>query len=325
MEKLVSILTPCYNGEKYLDRYASMLIAQDYHNCQLIFMDDGSTDNSKEKILQYSDVFTKNGIKLEYHRHENVGLGGTIAKGLKYIIGEYLIWIDQDDMLAPDSIKKRVAFMEQHPEYGVVRNPYRKVSDNNIHETICIGPTFLTDKIKQRESLFEDYLLGRDMWLQPGCFMIRMSAFDKANPDRYLFPSREGHDWQLLLPIFYHFKCGYIDEPLFVYITHEGSMSNAFLTESFERHINRMENYEALIAETVKHMDIKDEKKYLKLLSLHYLQVKFSSAFRYGKREVAKKYYDELCRNHKSPIKNTIKMIFLSNPILYRIIKTIRF
>ena len=59
MEKLVSIITPCYNGEKYIDRYAQSLLNQEYSNCQLIFMDDGSTDNSKEKIMGYRTRFEK--------------------------------------------------------------------------------------------------------------------------------------------------------------------------------------------------------------------------------------------------------------------------
>lgn len=51
MRKLVSIITLCYNGKKYINRYAKSLLSQTYDNCQLIFMGDGSTDKSKEKIF----------------------------------------------------------------------------------------------------------------------------------------------------------------------------------------------------------------------------------------------------------------------------------
>ena len=194
MNKLVSIVTPCYNGAPYLSRYAKSIIDQDYPNIQLIFMNDGSTDNSEEVILSYEKEFKEHGITLEYHRHENVGLGGTVAKGIKHIKGEYFIWFDQDDFLPPQSIIKRVNYLEQHPEYGVVRTTYKKVHNSDLSKTLVIGPENLTYEQKAKELLFEDYLVSRNMWLQPGCYMIRMAAFDRVNPDRYLYPSREGHD-----------------------------------------------------------------------------------------------------------------------------------
>ena len=49
-------------------------------------------------------------------------------------------------------------------------------------------------KEREKEDLFLDYLISRNMWLQPGCYMIRMKAFIKANPDRFIYPSRAGLD-----------------------------------------------------------------------------------------------------------------------------------
>mgnify|MGYP000700747820 FL=1 len=112
-----------------------------------------------------------------------------------------------------------------------------------------IGPSFKFDPNK--ENLFEDYLLSRGAWLQPGCFMVRMSAFDDANPNRYIFPTRRGQDWQMLLPIMYKYKCGFIDEPLYEYYIRKGSMSDQ-TNDILETVLHRYDMYEESITETVK-------------------------------------------------------------------------
>ena len=127
MDILVSILTPCYNGAKYIDRYAKSLLAQDYSNCQLIFMDDGSTDNSKELIMSYEKQFKDKGFSFEYHYHDNLGLGATIAEGIKYVKGVYLVWPDVDDTLPVDSISKKVFYLDQNAENGLVRTRFMKI------------------------------------------------------------------------------------------------------------------------------------------------------------------------------------------------------
>ena len=308
-QKLVSIVTPCYNGAKYLDRYADTLLNQDYHNCQLVFMDDGSTDDSGRIINSYKEKLKNHGIYLEYYRHDNVGLGGTVAKGIKHIKGDYLIWFDQDDLLDPHSISKRVAFLESHPEYGVVRTSFKKVHDEDLNTVIEIGPSKVSIEDRKKCDLFEDYLVCRNIWLQPGCFMIRMSAFNDVNPDHYLYPSREGHDWQLLLPVFYKYKCAYLDEPLFTYVLHEGSLSNAFLSESFERRLERMDNYCTLIIDTLQHMEITDYQKYKKMVVAYYLKQKFYSSLVYGKMEEARYFYKQLKQFEKQSFKNQLKYL----------------
>lgn len=322
MEKLVSILTPCYNGAKYIERYSKALLEQDYNNCQLIFMDDGSTDNSKEKILSYKKQFEDKGFQFEYHYHENVGLGATIAKGIQFVKGDYLIWPDVDDMLTPDSISKKVRFLESRTELGLVRTRYRKLLEDADNDMSIIGPSCVVDPSK--EELFEDYLLSKGgVWLQPGCFMVRMSAFDAANPDRYIYPTRRGQDWQMLLPLMYKYKCGFIDEPLYIYAIHSGSMSDAS-KDTLDTVIKRYEMYEELIVATVNHMNIPEEEEYTKMVHCHYLKQKIDVAFTYNEYELAKISYDELKEFEQVDRTHYIKVLLLKYPLLNRLFKMIR-
>ena len=118
---LVSILTPCFNGEKFLDNYFNDILQQDYPNCELIFMDDGSTDKTKEKVDFYREQVEKKGYTLRYFYHDNIGLGGTIAVGIKHVRGDYVVWPDCGDRLNPNWISRKVDFLEEHLDYGVVR------------------------------------------------------------------------------------------------------------------------------------------------------------------------------------------------------------
>jgi len=65
-EKLVSIITPCYNGEKFINRYLDSLLGQTYSNIEIIFINDGSTDKTEEIVFSYKDNFKKKGIKFIY-------------------------------------------------------------------------------------------------------------------------------------------------------------------------------------------------------------------------------------------------------------------
>lgn len=70
----VSIVTPCYNGEKYLERFLKSILNQSYGNIELIFINDGSTDQTEEIIKKYKEEFDLHNIELTYLFQENAGM-----------------------------------------------------------------------------------------------------------------------------------------------------------------------------------------------------------------------------------------------------------
>ena len=105
---LVSIITPCYNVEKTIKKYLESILNQTYKNLELIFIDDGSTDETEKIIKEYINEFEQNKIKVKYVYQENAGLGGAINTGLKLVTGGFLCWADPDDFFMPESIEKRL-------------------------------------------------------------------------------------------------------------------------------------------------------------------------------------------------------------------------
>lgn len=310
MEKLVSILTPCFNGEDFIDRYVSSLIKQNYCNCQLIFMDDGSTDNTKKKILGYESLLKEHGIVLEYHYHENKGVGATISEGLKYVNGDYLIWPDVDDELLDNSIIDKLNFLEKNPQYGIVRTNFIRSLDSldNVYDYNGCSRY----KNKRKKHLFNDYLVSKNMWLQPGCYMIRMSAFLEANPDRYIYETRTGQAWQMLLPLLWKFKCGYIDKVLFNYLVRSNSLSNT-ARKNYESRSAELDKYVELITATLDHMKINRVEYYKNKVNIYYLKQHISVCLQYSKSDEAKYFYSAI-PFFKRDIKTRIKYFLVKHP-----------
>lgn len=110
---LVSIITPCYNGEAFLKRYFESILNQTYPNLELIFINDGSTDRTEEIALSYRERLEKRGITYIYEKQENAGQAAALNRGLKLFTGEYLTWPDSDDVMTKDSIEKKSIFLRK--------------------------------------------------------------------------------------------------------------------------------------------------------------------------------------------------------------------
>ena len=106
MEPLVSVVTPCYNGEKYISRFLDSVINQTYDNVEVILVNDGSIDKTEEIALNYKSKFEKRGYKYIYIYQKNAGQAAAINQGLKVLQGKYLIWPDSDDILDKNALYK---------------------------------------------------------------------------------------------------------------------------------------------------------------------------------------------------------------------------
>ena len=97
MNKKVSIIIPCFNGERFIDRCLHSIEIQNYPHIEVVVVNDGSIDQSESKILEWKEVLENKKISLIYIKQKNQGIGSAINTGLKYISGEYLLLLDIDD------------------------------------------------------------------------------------------------------------------------------------------------------------------------------------------------------------------------------------
>ncbi len=111
----VSVIMPVYNGEKYLREAIESILNQTFTDFEFIIINDASKDSTEEIIMSYADdriVYLKN--------EQNLGVAGTLNRGLEAARGEYIARIDADDIAMPERFEKQVAFMDAHPEVGVL-------------------------------------------------------------------------------------------------------------------------------------------------------------------------------------------------------------
>lgn len=113
-DKIFSVVVACYNTGKYLDECINSIIGQSFSfgsNIQLILVDDGSTDNTKEICQKYLNLYPDNII---YLYQENQGQGAARNLGLEYANGKYINFLDSDDKFSGNTFYKVYEFFEKH-------------------------------------------------------------------------------------------------------------------------------------------------------------------------------------------------------------------
>ena len=220
MDNLVSVIIPCYNAENFIDNSIRSVWEQNYQGIELIVVDDGSTDRSRDRIKAWERRFAEKGYILKYIHQDNQGPGSATNTGLKHVTGAYLTLLDADDVYLPGAIGKKAQFLDAYPDYAGVRNNGWRVcgADRRL---------FITDeREKQITDLFTALSFGKtNNWA--GTYMVRTSILFEAYPDRNIDSSRLGQNFQILLPVAYGRKFGYIDEPLMEYRIQPESHSQA--------------------------------------------------------------------------------------------------
>ena len=255
MRPLVSIISPCYNGEKYVGRMLESILHQSYENIELLCIDDGSTDRTAEVVLNYQQRFEQTGKKLCYFRRDHEGQAAALNYGLKKISGEYLSWIDCDDFLTPDSVEKKACALTEHPEYEIVTSNLYMVDENDITHPIQIkGEIFRSLNVQPRQFFLT--LSGMSL-MECHCHMIRVDAFKRINPELEISRCRAGQNYQMLLPMYYFYNRYFIAEPLAYYVIRKDSHYHSKRTS--EEELERLEELLGMLEETFRSMGIPRE------------------------------------------------------------------
>jgi glycosyltransferase involved in cell wall biosynthesis len=119
---LVSIIIPCYNHSHYLPVAIESVLKQTYLPLEIIVIDDGSTDNTREVAESYPQV--------TYIFQINQGLSASRNAGIIKSRGLYLVFLDADDWLYPDAIKINLGYLLQHKNAAYVSGAYDRVDEN---------------------------------------------------------------------------------------------------------------------------------------------------------------------------------------------------
>lgn len=186
-EKLVSVITPVYNKEKYIEATIQSVKSQTYENWELVIVDDCSTDQSAEIVKQYA----KNDERIRYYLNENnSGAAESRNRAIELSKGEYIAFLDSDDLWSPDKLEKQLEFMQKRQcafcfsacnvidMNGQPNGKVRPVPESVDYKTLLKGNVIpcLTvvlerkcfSNIRMKKMGHEDYILWLDLLQQCG-------------------------------------------------------------------------------------------------------------------------------------------------------------
>ena len=159
MEHLISIITPSFNSGKFIANTIESVLAQTYKNWEMIIIDDRSTDNSREIIESYIEKDQR--IKL-IKLDKNAGVANARNFAIQKSKGNYIAFLDSDDMWLPKKLEKQLSFMIEN-SYLFTYLGYEKVDENGK----VIGKVEAPSKIGYKDLLKTCY---------PGCLTVMINV-----------------------------------------------------------------------------------------------------------------------------------------------------
>lgn len=288
MHPLVSIITPCYNGENFLDQYFATILSQTYDHLELIFVNDGSTDRTEEIARSYRPALEKRGIVFKYLYQPNGGQAKAMNTGFREMTGKYLVWPDSDDLLSPDSIEKRVDFLENHPDFDFVRTS----GDRFDFETGQRLGTLNYYNNADKEDIFLD-LIQETTYCACGCYMIKTETLRQIYPDLKIYETNVGQNWQILIPIAGRGKCGFIDEEAYHIAMRRDSHSRQ--KRSLQEAVDRQLELKKVLLLGIEKSG-RTDRDYAEIVSQKYMHILFAIYMDAGDLNRAKESYDALCK-----------------------------
>ena len=212
--ELVSVMMPAYNAEKYIEEAIKSVLAQSYAHWELIVVDDGSTDGTAGVVAGFEDP------RIKLHQQSNGGESVARNTALRHMRGEFVAFLDADDMYLPDHLALTVSFLKENPHFNAVyTDGYYCNSSGKLLQTLTSrrrGP-FQGD-------IFAEAVRGSDLFGPPVSVVLRRKLIveQKLQFDEEI---TIGPDWVFLMQFAAVGQFGYLDERTCLYRIHGSNIS----------------------------------------------------------------------------------------------------
>lgn len=210
---LVSVIIPCYNAEKYIAETLQSVLQQTYPTLEVIVVDDGSKDTSAAIVAAVS----AREPRVRLHAKPNSGVADSRNVGIGLAQGEYIAFLDADDLFEPDNLARKVDYLAQHQAIGLVHSAETRFRSET-------GQT--VEVIQGRGGQVLPLLLGMSTTVihSPSSVVVRRQVLDQAGHfDTKLSTSA---DWELWVRLARETEFGYLPQTLVRYRIHGQQMHN---------------------------------------------------------------------------------------------------
>ena len=172
MNPLVSVIIPVYNGARHLRAALESVFAQTYPSFEVILVDDGSVDDSSIIAQSFPEV--------RYIHQTNQGVAAARNRGIEVARGEFLAFLDQDDLWTPDKLRLQIEYLLSHPDVGYTLTQQKFFLDPDA----TLPPWF-------RKELFDSVHTG---WVL-GTLVVRRTTFEQVGNFVTGYSAANDSDW----------------------------------------------------------------------------------------------------------------------------------
>src|SRR5262245_2975652 len=207
-DPLVTVVIPTFNYGRYVTAAVDSVLAQTYRNLDIVVVDDGSTDDTRQRLLPYLD-------RIRYIYQTNQGLSAARNTGIRAARGELIDLLDSDDVWHPHKLAVQVAYLSAHPEVGLLATDDRRFVED--------APPFLPEpSAASARHVSLRHLVIRSHFGACGV-LVRAECFRSAG----LFDTdlRSAEDRDMWIRIAEHYPVVMLETPLWWWRLHSGSMT----------------------------------------------------------------------------------------------------
>ena len=221
----ISVVIPCYNSAHLIVDAINSVISQTYTNWEIVIVDDGSTDDLKTAI----SAFTNRAIQLI--RQTNSGPSVARNRGIKNAHGEYIAFLDADDIWLPEKLEKQVRILECRKDYGLVFcDGYRWIHRKPFEACNKLSQLYATpNEHPTLEKLFKIHMIPTSSVLFRKSLIERCGLINEQ--------LKGGEDFEFFLRIAAIRSINYLDEPLMAYRVHSNNTSSVVLKNNVRERI----------------------------------------------------------------------------------------
>ena len=222
MQSKVSMIVTCYNKVKYIGKMFDSIISQEWNNIELILVNDGSTDGTRDVITEYESKFYKRGYDVVIIDQENEGVCAATKAGLSCITGKYVCIVDADDELDPTYISTMAGWLEEHhdTDYCICDAiHYEGIGNNKVFKP------FFPHPLQEQEYRHTERYLLTDIRSEVWVYLVRTSYLQKCHiVDTYYTYINVSQEPGFIIPLIeYGGKYKYFPFPLYYFnVGYEG-------------------------------------------------------------------------------------------------------
>lgn len=210
--KIVSIIVPAYNRAKEIVPTLETIVSQTYPTCEIIIVDDGSTDNTSEVVKSYISNYNGS-FMIRLVSEENKGLAAARNFGFSHAKGDYILFFDSDDFMLPNRVERQVKSIEEESADCSAAAFYRQKNG----QVIKTEELYLSESETMINQILNYYKCGKGLRPSSQCWMFTRKMFEELGGYDERLRSNQDIDFGFRIALSGK-KIAIVNEPLSIFV-----------------------------------------------------------------------------------------------------------